>query len=192
LPTGRTGQAVAAAILGAAIGLAYLVIAIPLQDLYQERQAQLADRGLLASRLAAAATELPALRAQLPAMRAAASTSKVALEGANDALASADLQSHVEALATSLGVTLGSTEALSAVDRGPFRRIGLRFAVQSDYQNLVKLLSSIDASVPPLILDNLHIRSVSRPGVMGASAKLDATFEVYGIRGNEAAGGSQR
>jgi len=178
--------------LVAVIGLAYLVIAIPLQDLYLEGQAALEDRGMMASRLTAAAKELPALRAQLTAMRAAAATSKVTLEGANDAIASADLQSHVEALATSLGVTLGSTEALTAVDRGAFRRIGLRFAVQSDYQNLVKLLGAIDTSVPPLILDNLHIRSVTRPGLMAGGIKLNAGFEVYGIRSNDAPGGAQR
>jgi hypothetical protein len=182
----------AVAILAAALGLAYLLIAIPLQDLYLERQAALEDRGMLASRLAVAATELPALRARLTEQRAAASTSKVTLDGANDAIASADLQSRVEALATSLGVTLGSTEALTAVDRGAFRRIGLRFAVHSDYGSLVGLLGSIDTSVPPLILDNLHIRSVTRPGLMGGNLQLDAGFEVYGIRSNDPPGSAQR
>jgi len=78
---------------------------------------------MLASRLVVAATELPGLRARLAELRAAANTSKVTLGGANDAIASADLQSRVEALATSLGVTLGSTESLAAEDRGDFRRI---------------------------------------------------------------------
>jgi general secretion pathway protein M len=182
----------AVAILVAAIGLAYLLIAIPLQDLYLERQAALEDRGMLASRLAAAATDLPALRAQLTELRAAASTKKVTLDGANDAIASADLQGRVEALATSLGVTLGNTEALSAADRGAFRRIGLRIAAHGDYESLVRLLGAIDTSVPPLILDNLHLRSVSRPGLIAGDLQLDAGIEVYGIRSNDAPGGAQR
>ena len=62
-------------------------------------------------------------------LRATASTSKVTLDGKNDAIASANLQSHVEALAASRGVTVGSTEALPAENRGSFRRIGLRIAV---------------------------------------------------------------
>jgi hypothetical protein len=182
----------AVTILAAAIGLVYLVIAIPLQDIYLDRQTVLEDRSMLASRLVAAATELPALRAQLTELRAAASTNKVTLDGANDAIASADLQSRIEALATSLHVTLGNTEALSAADRGAFRRIGLRIAVHGDYANLVRLLGAIDASVPPLVLDNLHLRSVTRPGVMAGDVQLDAGFEVYGIRSNDTPGGVPR
>ncbi len=147
---------------------------------------------MLASRLVMAATELPALRARLAELRATASTSKVTLDGANDAIASANLQSHVEALATSLGVTLGSTEALPAVDRSGFRRIGLRIAVHGEYENLVRLFGAIDASVPPLVLDNLHIRSVTRPGGMAGRVKLDAGFEVYGVRSNDTPAGAQR
>ena len=92
----------AAGILAAAIGSAYLLIAVPLQDFYRERQAMLEDRGELASRLAAAAKQLPGLRLRLTELRATASTSKVTLDGANDAIASANLQSRVVALATSL------------------------------------------------------------------------------------------
>lgn len=182
----------AAAILAAAIGSAYLLIAIPLQDLYLERQATLEDRGMLAARLAGAATELPALRARLAELRATASTSTVTLDGANDAIASANLQSRVEALATSLGVTLGSTEALAAEDRGGFRRIGLRIAVSGEYEGLVRLFGAIEASVPPLVLDNLHIRNVLRPAGMAGSAKFDAGFEVYGVRSNDKPVSAQR
>ena len=145
-----------------------------------------------ASRLAAAARELPALRAQLAELRATASTSKVTLEGANDAIASANLQSRVEALATSLGVSLGSTEALAAEDRSGFRRIGLRIAVSGEYESLVRLFGAIEASAPPLVLDNLHIRTVLRPAGLPGSGKLDAGFEVYGVRGNDAGVSAQR
>ncbi len=144
---------------------------------------------MLASRLVAAARELPALRARLAEQRATASTSKITLDGANDAIASANLQSRVEALATSLGVTLGSTEALPAVDRGGdrsgFRRIGLRISVSGEYENLVRLFAAIDASVPPLVLDNLQIRTVMRPATVAANGKIDSGFEVYGVRSND-------
>ena len=140
---------------------------------------------MLAARLVEAAKELPALRARLAELRATASTSKVTLDGANDAIAAANLQSRVEALATSLGVSLGSTEALPVEDHGGFRRIGLRFTVSGEYEGLVRLLSAIGVSVPPLVLDNLHIHSVLQPAGMPRSAKLDAGFEVYGFRSND-------
>jgi general secretion pathway protein M len=188
----------AAGILAAALGSTYLLIAIPLQDLYRERQVALEDRGMLASRLAAAAQQLPALRARLAEMRATASTSKVTLDGANDAIASANLQSRVVALATSLGVTVRSTEALAAEQRGAFRRIGLRIAVNGEYGSLVRLFGAIEASVPPLVLDNLHMHTTVRPMAMPGSAtldvgvKTDAGFEAYGVRSNDTPVSAQR
>jgi general secretion pathway protein M len=181
----------AAGILAAAVGSAYLLIAVPLQDLYRERQALLENRAMLASRLAAAATQLPALRARLTELRATASTSKITLDGANDAIASANLQSRIVGLAASLGVTVGSTETLAAEQRGGFQRIGLRVAVNGAFENLVRLFGAIEASVPPLILDNLHMHTAMQPPAMLGNVKLeaglrsDASFEVYGIRGNE-------
>src|SRR5207244_1405059 len=119
-------------------------------DLYLEREAVIEARGMMASRLAIAAGELPALRGRLVELRTTASASKVTLDGSSDAIASANLQSHVEALATPLGVTLGSVEALAADDRGGFRRIGLRVAVNGEYESLVRFLGAIETSVPPL------------------------------------------
>jgi Tfp pilus assembly protein PilO len=188
----------AVGILAAAIGSAYLLIAVPLRDLYLERQVELEDRGMLASRLVIAAKQLPALRARLTELRSTASTSKVTLDGANDAIASANLQSRIVALATSLGVTVGSTEALAAEQRGGFRRIGLRIAVNGEYESLVRLFGAIEGSVPPLVLDNLHMHTTMRPTGMPGSAKLDAGvktdagFEVYGVRSNDTPVSAQR
>jgi general secretion pathway protein M len=175
----------ALAILLAAIGLTYLVVALPLHDLYVERKAVMETRSMMASRLALAARELPALRGRLAELRTTASASKVTLDGSSDAIASANLQSHVETLATPLGVTMGSIEALAADDRGGFRRIGLRVAVNGEYEGLVRFLGAIEASVPPLVLGELHIRSTMRPAAAPGYAKLDAGFEIYGFRSND-------
>ena len=165
--------------------MAYLLVALPLHDLYFEREAVIETRRMMASRLARAAAELPALRGRLAELRATASATKVTLNGSSDAIASANLQSHVEALATPLGISLGSTEALSAEDRDGFRRIGLRVAVNGEYENLVRFLAAIETSAPPLVLGELHIRSVMRPVAIPGNAMLDAGFEIYGFRSNE-------
>jgi hypothetical protein len=181
----------AVGILAATIGAAYLLIAVPLRDLYLERRVVVEDRGMLASRLDMASKQLPALRARLTELRTTASTSKVTLDGANDAIASANLQSRVVALASPLGVTVGSIEALAAEPRGGFRRIGLRIAVNGEYESLVRLFGAIETSVPPLVLDNLHLHTTLRPMAMPGSATLDAAvktdagFEVYGLRYND-------
>jgi hypothetical protein len=59
-------------------------------------------------------------------LRARAGTAKVTLEGPSDAIASANLQSHIAEFAASVGVTVGSTESLPVETRGlPSHRTAL-------------------------------------------------------------------
>lgn len=170
-----------------ALGGAYLLVVAPVADLYAERQARLEDRRALLPHLLAAAQELPALRARVAQLRAAASLRKVTLAGASDAIASADLESRIDALASSAGATIGSTEALPAETRGGYRRIGLRLALSGSYETLIKLIARIEEATPPLIVDNLQIHGVLRrpglPGGAGEDGALDAGFDVFGFRG---------
>ena len=185
LPTGRQGQLLALALLLAALGAIYLFAAAPLLELYAERSAAVENARLLVPRLKAAADELPALRARAAELRATASTHKVTLDGSSDAIASANLQSHIAELAASVGVTIASTESLPTEMRGGYRRIGLRYALSGPYESLVKFLARLDAATPPLVVDNLSIHGVMRrPGTPAASA-LDAGLDVYGFRNNE-------
>jgi general secretion pathway protein M len=168
-----------------ALGGVYLLVARPLLDLYAERQTLLENRRVLLPRLKAAAAELPALRARAAELRTAAGTRKVTLEGASDAIASANLQSHIEELATSLGATIGSTESLPAEVRSGYRRIGLRYVLSGPYETLVKLLARLETATPPLVIDNLHIHGVLRRPGTPAAGGLDAGLDVYGFRSNE-------
>ena len=74
-------------ILCLVLGGIYLLLVSPVLDLYNQREATLADRRMLAPRLSAAAAELPELRARLAELQAAATTRKIALDGASDAIA---------------------------------------------------------------------------------------------------------
>ena len=185
LPTGRQGQLLALALLLAALGVIYIFAASPLLEFYAERAAAVENARMLVPRLTAAADELPGLRARAAELRPAASTHKVTWEGSSDAIASANLQSHIAELAAAAGVTIGSTESLPAEMRGGHRRIGLRYALSGPYETLVKFLARLDAATPPLVVDNLSIHGVMRrPGTPAASA-LDAGLDVYGFRNNE-------
>ena len=81
-----------------------------LVNLYAARQTVPDNRRTLLPRLGAAAEELPGLRARACELRAAAGVRKVTLEGVSDAIASANMQSHIEELAASVGATVSSTE----------------------------------------------------------------------------------
>lgn len=182
LPTGAAGRALALLILSALIGLVYLALIAPLVDLYRSGEAALADRQLMVSKLGHLAAEVPSLRARLTALQTAGAGNEVALDGVSDALASANLQSRLEQLAAANGVTIASTEAIAAEDRGPYRRIGLRVAINGNYDAIVKLLSAIQEAAPPLILANLQLHGLFRAVAVRASYPLETRFEVYGLR----------
>jgi general secretion pathway protein M len=170
-----------------AFGAAYLLVVAPLWELYAERQSTLENRRMLLPRLKAVADELPELRARAAELRAAASSRKVTLDGATDAVASANLQGRIEELAVSVGAMIGSTESLPAEVHGGYRRIGLRYVLSGPYETLVKLLARLEAATPPLVIDNLHIHGVLRRPNASAASGLDAGLDVYGFRSNEGA-----
>jgi general secretion pathway protein M len=185
LPTGRQGQVLALLLLLVALAGMYLFAAAPLLDFYAERAAVVENGRMLVPRLKAAADELPGLRARVAELRASAGTHKVTLEGASDAIASANLQSHIAELAATAGVTVGSTEGLPAEVRGGYRHIGLRYALTGPYETLLKFLAALEAATPPLVIDNLSIHGeLRRPGTPAVST-LDAGLDVYGFRNNE-------
>jgi general secretion pathway protein M len=186
MPTGRRGRLLALGLVLAALGGLYFLAVAPLLDLYADRQARLEDGRMLLPRLQAAAAALPELRARVAELRAAARTRKVTLDGASDAIASANLQSRIEGFAASVGAAIGSTESLPPDTRDGYRRIGLRFALNGPYETLVQLLAKLEAATPPLVVDNLQVHGVlRRPGLpMSAEGDpgLDAGLDVYGFR----------
>ena len=126
LPTGHQGRLLALLLLLVVLGAVYLVVAAPLLELYAERAALVENKRMLVPRLKAAADDLPELRARVADLRARAGTAKVTLEGPSDAIASANLQSHIAEFAASVGVTVGSTESLPVETRGlPSHRTAL-------------------------------------------------------------------
>jgi general secretion pathway protein M len=190
MPTGRRGRLLALSLMLLVLGGIYFLAVAPLVDLYRGREADLENGRMVLPHLQAAAAALPALRAQVAELRAAARTRKVTLDGASDAIASANLQSRIEGFAVSAGATIGSTESLPAETADGYRRIGLRFALNGPYDTLVKLLAKIEEAAPPLIVDNLQVHGVlRRPGLPpgpGSEFALDAGLDVYGFRSEQA------
>lgn len=182
LPTGMPGRVLALAILCVLIGLIYVALVVPLTELYRSDEGAFADRQLLVSKLQHLAAEVPSLRARLTALQSSGRSNDITLDGASDALASANLQSRLEQLAAANGVTIASTEAIAGEDRGPYRRIGLRVAVNGDYEAVVKLLAAIQEATPQLIPANLQIHGLFRAVAIRATYPLESRFEVYALR----------
>jgi Tfp pilus assembly protein PilO len=187
MPTGRRGRLLALALAVAVLAALYLIVATPLVGLFTRRQETIEARRMLLPRLQTVAAELPALRARVARLRAEQQTRKLTLDGATDAIASANLESRIDALARSVDVTIGSTESLPAEPRGPYRRIGLRLVLTGRYEALVNLLAKLEVARPPLVMDNLQLHGpLARPG-METAATLDAGLDIYGFRGSDKA-----
>lgn len=186
MPTGALGRALALSVLFVLMGLAYVAVIVPLVDLYHGGEAALADRRLVLPKLERLAAEVPRLRTRIAALQAAGGNNEVTLDGASDALASANLQSRLEQLAAANGVSIASTEALPAENRGSYRRIGLRAAVNGSYEGIVKLLGAMQEATPPLILADLQVHGLFRTVAARTSYALESRFEVYGLRVGEA------
>jgi Tfp pilus assembly protein PilO len=182
LPSGRRGLALALALALAVLAALYLIVAAPLVALFAQRQETIEARRMLLPRLQAVAAELPALRTRIAGLRAEQRTRQLTLDGATDAIASASLESRIDALARSVGVTIGSTESLPAEPRGPYRRIGLRLVLTGTYDTLVKLLAALETAQPPLVVDNLQLHGLLPQPGMRRAATMDAGLDVYGFR----------
>ena len=187
LPTGRNGRLLAVLIALLALAVLWLGIAMPLLDWHAARAEALAQRRALADRMALLVARLPSMQARAHALSASGRAGATALiPGNSDAVASAAIQEKVAALASSLGLSLASTETLAAASEGSYRRVGVRVSMDAAFEVVVRLLGAIEAARPSLLIDDLQIHGTRLLGQTG-SAPLNVAFTVIGYRRPDAA-----
>ena len=192
MPTGRNGQLCGLILILTASASVYLVVVVPLGNLSPERQSALDNQRMFAHR-PEAADKLLELRAQASERRGPASARKVTVEGFSDAAASAELQSHIEELSTSIDATINSTESIPAEVRGSYHPAGPRYVLVGAHETWVRWFAKLEAATPPLVIDNLHIHSGLRvderkgcPRAPGpATPTLNAGPDLGGFRTDE-------
>jgi general secretion pathway protein M len=177
LPTGRRGQAFAAAALFALVFLLWLSLVSPLAGWYAERGEEIDRQQALLEHQSALAARLPALEKQ----RAASEEDSAAdTQGATDARAGADLQQRIEGMAEAAGAHLASVEFLPPEQVGGYRRIQLRVSISTRWPVLVALMAAVETASPPLLIDDLHVRSAGSEGDPAPAA--EASFVVEMLR----------
>jgi Tfp pilus assembly protein PilO len=185
LPRGLPGRILALSLTLVVVAGAYVLAVAPLLGLYSERASLLSTRELLRDKIVAAAAVLPLLRARASELSATSDAQEATLQGSSDPIAMANLQNRIEELATSAGAAVSSTETLPPEIRDYYRRIGLRVVFNGSYQSLITLISGLETSTTPLIVDNLQIHSIQSRAGSSQVARLDAAVDVYGFRINE-------
>jgi general secretion pathway protein M len=187
LPTGRRGQILALGITVVLIVIAWVGVVGPALSWYGGRAEMLAQRRVLAGRMAAIAATAPALQAQLQAAAASGPPKRAVLEGATDAIAGAALQQQVQDMTSQVGATLTSAESLPPVQAGEYRRIGLHVSVTAPWTVMVALLVAIQNATPQMLIDDLQLQSGVLLSASTAAHPLEASFTVLAFHAGTAA-----
>ena len=187
LPEGTRGKLLAVLLVFVLCIGTYAAVVEPLLALHDGREQRLAERRGLAARFERAVTEIPVLRATVDALRAKGEQDSPTLPGATDTAATAGLQASLRDLVARHGGSVESAEALPArPPEGGLRRVGVRIQTAGDIFLLVSILSGIEAASPPLVVDNLQVRSGLAGGSGGASGVTDPALsialDVFGFR----------
>ena len=186
LPTGRRGQALAAAIGILVLAVAWFGIVDPAWSWYDDRSRLLERRQVLLHRMREVAASLPALQAATKG-RPGVAAGTIMLPGATDAVAAADLQERVQTMATTAGARLTAVETLPATPVGQWHKVSLRISLNAPWPVLMDLLRSIEQSPTRILVDDVHFHSatvVSHPTVL----PVQASMVLYGFRPAEGGG----
>lgn len=178
-PIGPRGRALALALTGAALAVAWLAAGAPLLDSYDGWSEANARRADYARAMLEVTRKLPELRAA--AAQRGPDTTAALLVGDTDAVAGAALDGAVGTMANAAGAQLASSEVLPSEAAGGYRRIALRVNVGGSWPVLVKLLQQLSRASPRIFVDDVevHAQPVSdKERVL----PIDTTLTLVGFR----------
>jgi general secretion pathway protein M len=178
LPSGRAGQMLALGILGVALVTLWLGAGAPLRDWYADRAERVDQQRLLVARMTEVAAVLPELMG-----RAGGGTVGAGI-GETDALIAAGLQQRLMHLAAEAGTEIASAETLAPEQADGLKRIRLRVTLRAPLPQLLKLLRAIETDAPPLLIDDLDLRTDAAPDPDAPA--LEARFSVITLRAGTA------
>ncbi len=142
--------------------------------------------------LAAGQRRIEELRARLPAreellarereLAQSGALDEALLTGSTPAVAAAQLQGDLSALAAAMGGEIVTIQILEAEETPPFVRVGLRLTMTGDTATMRDFLYAIETRNPVLIVRgvNLSARSPEMADV-AADPTLNASLEIYGF-----------
>jgi general secretion pathway protein M len=180
--SGRRGRALAAAIGGLVLTLAWFGAVDPVWSWFNDRNLLLEGRQALLHRMQDVAATLPALRSEAANKPDRDDTARTTvLPGASDALAAADLQERVQQMAGTAGINLTAVETLPATTAGEWHRVSLRISLSATWPVLMGLLRAIEQSPTRILIDDLHLHSATAM-THPTTVPIEASAVLYGFR----------
>jgi hypothetical protein len=180
------GRLAAVALLLAVIGVASMLLVMPLVDYFTGLRTEIATERETLGRFEAFAANKAAAEA-LAKQAEAAMQSGLFLTGETDALRAANLQALINDVAQSHGVRLSSTRALPVQELDGLRLIGVQAEMDADIKQLPALILAFESRRPYVFIQSLHVTpSASR------RAGSDELKVRIGIVGAAPAGGEAK
>jgi general secretion pathway protein M len=158
-------------------------VVMPVLDALAEAELSNDEYQLALGRGRALDRELKSVKAQLADIRQVQAAQSGFLDGANDSLATAQLQSRVKTIIETSGGELRSTQVLPVRDEGKFRRIIVRGQMAANIAAMQRIFYDIESASPYLFLDNIDIRARPSPRAQDnvpTDPMLDVRFDLYG------------
>lgn len=182
LVTPRLSRLLAVAILVALIAVPYLGIVRPYIETLRAARETLADTAALRDRYLAFAAAGAAITGWTKTLPDDGDGGAAYLQGASEALVSADLQNRVKTVVQGSGGVLNSTQILDPTIEEGFRRVAVRVRMSGGSEALYKVLYVLETERPFLFVDNVDInaRSMRAAGGQGETIELTVSFDLFG------------
>lgn len=180
LPEGWRGRILALLLTLVVIAAFWAGIVQPLMSWYGERADELEHQRVLARHMADIAATAPALRENVDRLSSGLPAS-TAIDSASDALAGATLQGLVQDCVARAGARLNSVEIIPPMQRGEWRRVGLRLSVTAPLPALATLLQMIQHGSVTMLLDDVQFHAIPVRASSEAPV-IDSAITVYGFR----------
>jgi hypothetical protein len=175
-----------AAVLGGLLCL----FAWPIQAFFADRDAEILQQRAILARLSAIAAQRATV-ADLAAQTASNGSAEF-LQGGNDGVAAANLQTLVKGMVEPTGARLRSVRTLATKPQEDMKFIGVQLEITGTIQAVYQAVRTIEAAKPFLFIESALLRPTQRvamttPG-LSAEPTIDATLDIVGamqVEGNK-------
>jgi Type II secretion system (T2SS), protein M subtype b len=176
----RQRRFVALGVLGLVALLLAALVWLPFAYLERQRAALAAGQQRVDVLRARVPTREELLR-RLQQLEGSGSLQEALLAGSTPAVAAAQLQGDLSALAAAMGGEIVAIQILEPEEAPPFVRIGLRLTMTGDIATMRDFLYAIETRNPVLIVSSMNLVAASSEAAdVAADPELNASFEVYG------------
>jgi general secretion pathway protein M len=166
----------------AALGGFLCVIVWPIQAFFADRDTQISQQRVILVRLNAIAAQ----RATVADLAAQSATDGSAefLQGGNDGVAAANLQTLVKGMVESTGAKLRSVRTLPTKPQDDTKFIGVQLEITGTIQAIYQAVRTIETAKPFLFIEDALLRPTQRvamaPPGMSAEPTIDAQLDIVG------------